>query len=69
VDVERERARLTKEIERAKSEAAKIEKKLANEAFVAKAAPEVVEDQREKLAEMKALIAKLAGALDRLSSL
>ncbi|HEX4572011.1 MAG TPA: class I tRNA ligase family protein, partial [Dongiaceae bacterium] len=69
VDVERERARLTKEIERAKGEAAKIEKKLANEAFVAKAAPEVVEDQREKLAEMKALIAKLAGALDRLSSL
>jgi valyl-tRNA synthetase len=69
VDVERERARLTKEIERAKSEAEKIEKKLANEAFVAKAAPEVVEDQREKLAEMKALIAKLAGALDRLTSL
>jgi len=69
VDVERERARLTKEIERAKSEAAKIEKKLGNEAFVVKAAPEVVEDQREKLAEMKALIAKLAGALDRLSSL
>ncbi|HKF60564.1 MAG TPA: valine--tRNA ligase [Dongiaceae bacterium] len=69
VDVERERVRLTKEIERAKSEAAKIEKKLGNEAFVVKAAPEVVEDQREKLAEMKALIAKLAGALDRLSSL
>jgi len=69
VDVAREQARLAKEIERAKAEAAKIEKKLANESFVAKAAPEVVEDQRERLAETKALLAKLAAALERLSSL
>ena len=48
---------------------AKIEKKLGNADFVAKAAPEVVEEQREKLAELKAVLAKLAGALDRLKSL
>jgi len=69
VDVERERARLQKEIDRATADMAKIEKKLGNADFVAKAAPEVVEEQREKLAELKAVLAKLAGALDRLKSL
>ena len=69
VDVERERARLQKEIDRATADMGKIEKKLGNAAFVAKAAPEVVEEQREKLAELKAVLAKLAGALDRLKSL
>ena len=69
VDVERERARLQREIDRATADMGKIEKKLGNAAFVAKAAPEVVEEQREKLAELKAVLAKLAGALDRLKSL
>jgi valyl-tRNA synthetase len=43
-DVEAERARLQKEIERA-------ERMLANEKFVANAAPEAVEAEREKLAQ------------------
>jgi valyl-tRNA synthetase len=69
VDVEREQARLQKEIDRGTADAGKIEKKLANADFVAKAAPEVVEEQREKLAELKAVLAKLAAALERLNSL
>ena len=46
-DVEGERARLAKEIERA-------EKMLANEKFVANAAPDVVEGERLKLEQYKA---------------
>jgi valyl-tRNA synthetase len=69
VDVDRERARLTKEIDRVAGEAGKIEKKLANAAFVAKAPAEVVEEQRERLAEAVAARTKLASALDRLASL
>jgi valyl-tRNA synthetase len=69
VDVDRERARLQKEMDRVAGEAGKIEKKLANAAFVAKAPPEVVEDQRERLAEAAAARSKLASALDRLAAL
>src|SRR5262249_23110909 len=69
VDVAREGSRLEKEVARAKGKAARIERKLANADFVAKAAPEVVEDQREKLAELTAVLTKLAAAQDRLSSL
>ena len=46
-DLEAERARVQKEIERA-------ERMLANEKFVANAAPDVVEGERQKLAQYKA---------------
>ena len=46
-DVEAEQARLSKEIQRS-------EKMLANEKFVANAAPDVVEGERQKLAQYKA---------------
>jgi valyl-tRNA synthetase len=46
-DVEAERARLAKEIQRS-------EKMLANEKFVANAAPDVVEGERQKLAQYRA---------------
>jgi valyl-tRNA synthetase len=46
-DVEAERARVQKEIERA-------ERMLANEKFVANAAPEAVDAEREKLAQYRA---------------
>jgi len=69
VDVDKERARLSKEIDRVAGEAGKIERKLANADFVAKAPPEVVEDQRDRLAEAGAAHAKLSSALQRLASL
>ena len=69
IDVDRERARLRKEMDRMAGEAGKIERKLANADFIAKAPPEIVEDQRERLAEATAARAKLASALDRLASL
>jgi valyl-tRNA synthetase len=69
IDVAREQARLQKELEKAGSEISKWTAKLGNEAFVAKAPPEVIEEQRERLAEATAARAKLAAALERLAAL
>ena len=69
IDVAREQARLQKEMEKAGSEISKWTAKLGNEAFVAKAPPEVIEEQRERLAEATASRAKLAAALERLAAL
>ncbi|MCG2769950.1 MAG: valine--tRNA ligase [Anaerolineae bacterium] len=49
VDLERERARLAKELERLGGEMARAEKLLANERFVAKAPAAVIQKEREKL--------------------
>jgi valyl-tRNA synthetase len=52
--VEKKRAELIKEIERA-------ERKLANEQFVEKAPPEVVEEERRKLEEYRHALERLEG--------
>jgi valyl-tRNA synthetase len=65
IDIEAEAARLKREIERNNSEIARIEKKLGNEKFVANAPPEIVEADREKLAELTETGAKLELALSR----
>ena len=49
IDVEKETARLTKEVEGLAQEIRRTEGKLANENFVAKAPAEVVAKEREKL--------------------
>jgi valyl-tRNA synthetase len=69
IDIGQERARLAKELEKTKAEAMKLEKKLGNEQFVAKAPPEVVEEQRQRLAEATQARDKLLKALDRLAGL
>jgi valyl-tRNA synthetase len=69
IDIGREKARLQKEIDKLAGEIEKTEKKLANEQFVAKAPPEVIEEQRERLAEAGQARAKLVSALERLSAL
>jgi valyl-tRNA synthetase len=67
IDIDKERSRLEKEIIRVDSEVAKVDKKFANPDFVARAAPEVVEETRERREEWLAAKAKLAEALQRLS--
>jgi valyl-tRNA synthetase len=67
VDLAAERARLGKEIAKAEAEADKLEARLGNADFVAKAPEEVVEEQRERLRELRELIAKLKAALRRIS--
>ena len=67
IDTKAEAARLGREIERNRGEMARIEKKLGNEKFVANAPLEVVEADREKLAELAETGARLEQALSRLS--
>jgi len=66
VDLDRERARLTAELEAAQSEVARLEKVLSNEQFVAKAPPQVVQRERDKLAETAARVSTLQERLDQL---
>jgi valyl-tRNA synthetase len=53
IDIDAEKARLNKEIERLNNLINSTEKKLSNEKFVANAAPEIVESERAKLANLK----------------
>ena len=67
VDIAAEKTRLAKEIGKLEAEHDKYAKKLANEAFVGKAPPEVVEEQRERRDDLAAKRDKLKAALARLS--
>jgi valyl-tRNA synthetase len=66
IDLKAEGARLAKELAKNADEIARIEKKLGNPQFVAKAAAEVVEAEREKLAELQEARGRLDTALARL---
>jgi valyl-tRNA synthetase len=66
IDLAAERARLAKEVASLDSEGQKLRKKLDNPDFVARAPEEVVEENRERLAEAEAAKAKLEAALQRL---
>jgi valyl-tRNA synthetase len=66
IDLTAERARLTKDIASLTADAEKIAKKLNNPDFVARAPEEVVEENRERLAEADTAKAKLEAALKRL---
>jgi len=68
IDVAAEQKRLQKEIAKADGEIAKIEKKLSNESFLAKAPDAVVAENRERLADEQAQRAKLAEALGRVAA-
>ena len=67
IDIAAERARLSREIDKEDGEVEKIDKKLANEQFVAKAKPEVIEEQRTRREDSLARRERLAVALSRLS--
>ena len=62
-----ERARLTKDVGGLTGEIRKLEGKLGNADFVARAPEEVVEENRDRLAEAQAAKAKLEAALARLT--
>ncbi len=68
IDLSAERARLTKEIAAFESDIGHFNKKLGNPNFVDRAAPEVVDEQRQKLAEAEAGKARLQAALARLDA-
>ncbi len=68
IDVAQEQARLKKEIAKTDAEIGKVVSKLSNEAFVAKAPPEIIEENRERQASFETAKAKLVEALARLSA-
>ncbi|HHW7507452.1 TPA: valine--tRNA ligase [Mannheimia haemolytica] len=59
INKEAELARLTKEMDKLKGEVARIEGKLSNEAFVAKAPEQVITKEREKMQEYLSGLEKL----------
>ena len=66
VDFEAERARLTKERATLQKDEAKFAKKLSNPGFLAKAAPEIVEKDTAKLAELRDKLARVEEQLAEL---
>ncbi len=68
IDLAAEKVRLTKEIAGLLKDADQTRRKLDNPEFVRKAPEEVVEENRERLAEAEASHAKLSSALSRLEA-
>ena len=68
IDIATERARLSKEVASLAADIDRTAKKLANPDFVARAPEEVVDENRERLAEAEAARDKLQSALTRLGA-
>jgi valyl-tRNA synthetase len=66
IDVAAEKVRLGKEAARLQGEITKALAKLGNEAFVAKAPPAVIAQERKRVADFEATLAKLSDQLARL---
>ncbi|MBJ2165442.1 valine--tRNA ligase [Acidovorax sp. IB03] len=66
IDVAAEKARLSKEIARIEGEVAKANNKLSNEAFVAKAPPAVIDQEKKRIADFGATLTRLRDQLGRL---
>ncbi|MNE99557.1 Valine--tRNA ligase [compost metagenome] len=66
IDIAAEKLRLAKEVARVEGEIARANVKLGNEAFVAKAPPAVIEQEKKRVAEFGATLARLRDQLARL---
>ncbi|HEY1960788.1 MAG TPA: class I tRNA ligase family protein, partial [Rhizomicrobium sp.] len=66
IDFAKERTRLEKELAKAHSEVARVDAKLGNADFLARAPEDIVDEQKEKRAEAEALAGRLREALSRL---
>ena len=68
IDLEAERGRIGKEVDKAQQELEKIDKKLSNEAFVAKAPAAVVNKDRERAAELQTTLETLQKQIEALAN-
>jgi valyl-tRNA synthetase len=66
IDIDAEKGRLSKELEKVSLEVAKIDAKLGNAEFMARAPEEIVEEQHERLSAFNERATKLGEALSRL---
>ena len=69
IDVEAERARLSKQQDKVRVDLQRSSGKLSNEKFVNNAPPEVVTQERERIAEFEKTIAQLSEQLEKLDEL
>lgn len=67
VDIDAERARLQKEQEKLAADQQKLTKKLSNEGFLAKAAPEIIQKDRDKHAELTEALTRIQDQLAELT--
>ena len=68
IDVEAEKARLTKELVKNQAEIEKVEQKLNNPAFAQKVPPAVLDEHKQRLIDWQSKRAQLQSALDSLQS-
>ncbi|MBN8937701.1 MAG: class I tRNA ligase family protein, partial [Rhizobiales bacterium] len=68
IDLDAERARLAKEMQKAEADIKRVDAKLGNADFIARAPEDVVEGEREKREEAEARRGKIVEALERLKS-
>jgi len=68
VDLDAERERLTRELAQTLSHLEKVESKLTNESFIAKAPEKIVAAEREKADKLRAMAAKLEEAIAKMVS-
>ncbi len=66
VDFDAERARLAKERKKLEADVAKLDKKLSNPGFLAKAAPEIIEKDRAKLEDARDTLSRVEKQLAEL---
>ena len=66
IDKQKELDRLENERKKTQDEIDRLNKKLSNENFVAKAKPEVVAGEREKLAKYEALMADIIANIEKM---
>ncbi len=68
IDLDKERARLRKEIEKLQQEIKKVDTKLENKQFVDNAPPEIIEEHKTRKTEFTGTLDKLSLALKQLEA-
>ncbi len=66
IDIDKEKARLEKEIGKVEIELNRVEKKLSNESFIGKAPQAVIDKEKQKKDEYSEILSKLKESLDKL---
>jgi valyl-tRNA synthetase len=69
VNLDDERARLTKEVRKVEDEFSRVQNKLSNSDFLAKAKAEVIEKERDKARQFEEKIRTLRGSLEKLDEI